>query len=1806
MHPKSRVVKFLSVISVIAVLTVLPGIPLFEISAQAKPEPIDRIGTQGLQLEKVVVSVNPDEDTEINSPSEKIKLNIPKGAVTSETEIEFIEYTPPASTDMQIISLFELNAKEKHSAKAISKFNTRLEITIEHDEEDLRGIDVDSLRLYYFDEKKQQWLPAAGGKYDPKDNSIKATTDHFSTYGEFANPNIVGPGRIMASQVNLHSGTAISSYPLELPPGPGGFQPSLTMTYNSGSADEMKNKKAVGSWVGIGWSLSLGSISYAELADQYYLDLNGASYELVSTDGLNFHTNPEQYLKITRNSVNGNTWEVLDREGIYYRFGGTTDSEQYIDGNNYYRWDLNLMEDTNGNQAAVTYVRDIRSNTVRSAYPEYLTYGDVEIHFTSSWDQNTTDGYVRYDNPISYTYSYTCYVPHTYWDECAYTIPYQECELVPGCWGYYFDPNPYSPYIVTGDGYYWDPYVGFWCYGPTCEVLECGPVQNLCVEDWVTEYIPTTCYDTNPGPKVMETRKLDSIEVKVSDTLVREYDFAYNTTDRVYSGDYGGVYYAGKHTLTSITQVGSDGTSTLPAMTFTYQDLQTYRYSTTGGGVPENPASFNWPHLTAVNSGFGGSISFSYTQTPDTSAQNIWTREVVTTKTINSGIGGNATYTYEYTGNPQYIGTDWDQKYRGFGEVKETDAAGNYAIHWYYTGEIEGDNADKLTGREYQTQWYDSSQTLLRAQESDWDWYQGATNNYIVRLDQVEETIGNKTSRTRYEYDDYGNVVTEYIDGDLDTTDDDATVLRTYYPNTTDNILSRPAKEQVLDSEENVVKETVYYYDNGEDQDHDNTNWQIPPVKGNLTRSESKYDSSHSVSSYFTYDTYGNMLTSTDPKGNTTTWTYEITYNTYPATTTYPITGLSESYVYEPGSGVLLSVTNANGQTTTAEYDTFKRIIKIIRPGDSSVSPSAEYQYNDWGTLNQQHLKTLTRVSEGNYLWQSQYFDGLGRVVQVHSNGETGCTIISGTTVFNNRGLADKQYISQDLASSQVSGYYAPEAGWKYSSYVYDGLGRVTVQNNADGTTVNTDYSIPWQTSVTNPRGFISRYYNDAFGRLVKVEEPDASNGVYATTLYTYDTLGNLVQVTDDDSNVTTISYDWLGRKTSMTDPDMGTWSYVYDSNGNLMSQTDAKGQTIIFDYDELNRLKEKQYPGSGMADVIYTYDSGTNGKGMRTGMTDAIGSNTYTYDARGRLIVDTRTIDSVDYVTQFAYDGADRPTATTYPTGETVTNSYNGTGLPYAVSGSVAGSLVTGTLYNHLGQITEINLGNGLRTTFGYWDVGGSYDTTGGYYGRLWEIKTFEPGESTLQDMKYTWDEGGNLAQRENIIAEETETFGYDSLDRLISVSGPYSAGYTYNEIGNIMSMNGVSYTYGSQPHAVTDVGETEYAYDDNGNMTDRDDQTITWDVENRPVSVSDGVNTSTFIYDGDGNRVLRTEGGETVLYINMYYEKNLTTEEVITSYYLSGKLVATRTGDTLEYVHQDHLSGTALVSDSSGDLVNEISYYPYGSTRAGDVPTDKKFTGQRLDGTGLYYYGARYYDPAIGRFINADIIAPDYNNPQSLNRYSYCFNNPLRYIDPTGQWPWDTIINWVQTALDVVGMIPVIGEIADAVNGVIYTARGDVANAALSFAACVPVAGIAATGAKWVKRGVEFVDKVDDVIDAARAVDKVGDVADTIRAVDKASDAADVVRSVGKNVHGNSLLSTKTNYGYVLREKTTGDILKFGETTNPARRYTRTFTESINARMETVVSGSKKYIHQWQHEQIVDWRVKYGTRPSWNKSDW
>jgi RHS repeat-associated protein len=196
---------------------------------------------------------------------------------------------------------------------------------------------------------------------------------------------------------------------------------------------------------------------------------------------------------------------------------------------------------------------------------------------------------------------------------------------------------------------------------------------------------------------------------------------------------------------------------------------------------------------------------------------------------------------------------------------------------------------------------------------------------------------------------------------------------------------------------------------------------------------------------------------------------------------------------------------------------------------------------------------------------------------------------------------------------------------------------------------------------------------------------------------------------------------------------------------------------------------------------------------------------------------------------------------------------------------------------------------------------------------------------------------------------------------------------------------------------------------YDDNGNQTQRvvNGQTynLTYDAESRLVEVKKNSTViATFAYDGDGKQVKGIVNGVTTYYVGAHYQKQGT---VVTKYYYAGmERVAMRQGGVLYYIFGDHLGSTAVVKNTQGGKT-ELRYTAWGTTRYeyGSTPTDRRYTGQREEANfGLYFYNARWYDPALGRFIQADTIIPRAGNPQAWDRYAYANNNPANSTDPTG----------------------------------------------------------------------------------------------------------------------------------------------------------------------------------------------------------
>jgi RHS repeat-associated protein len=203
-------------------------------------------------------------------------------------------------------------------------------------------------------------------------------------------------------------------------------------------------------------------------------------------------------------------------------------------------------------------------------------------------------------------------------------------------------------------------------------------------------------------------------------------------------------------------------------------------------------------------------------------------------------------------------------------------------------------------------------------------------------------------------------------------------------------------------------------------------------------------------------------------------------------------------------------------------------------------------------------------------------------------------------------------------------------------------------------------------------------------------------------------------------------------------------------------------------------------------------------------------------------------------------------------------------------------------------------------------------------------------------------------------------------------------------------------------------------------GDMTQRVEFGVTWtqtfNAENRLASISDGTNTWSFVYDGDGNRVKQVNpDGKVTLYLGggIHEVRDAAGSPQVLKYYtVAGQRLAMMDGTTTRYLLTDHLGSVVAILDDSGNLVNaqEQRYMPFGTERlTPDITqTDFGYTGQRaLAATGLMDYNARFYDAALGRFVQPDILVPDNGTTQGLNKYSYAIDNPVNLIDTAGSCP-------------------------------------------------------------------------------------------------------------------------------------------------------------------------------------------------------
>ncbi len=392
----------------------------------------------------------------LEAPDHRLTIRVPAGAVSENVRVSFKALDKPVYgvPGKRMVNMFELNAEAVDRGGApVTVFDEDVEIEFAVPALGMNGLNLSSLGLYYRDESTGEWIEVPS-KFvvDPLPRFI-AKIRHFSIFGYQAGPNISGPGAVAGFQNDLHSGAAMISLPIEVPPGPGGFAPKISLSYNSNSPNEMKDPADLGSWVGIGWRLNLGGVHGPSSKGTIGVDngplnksleINGTSYKLVPADpdtpsnnnpsNVPYRTEPESFSKITR--VNMTEWTIRDKQGTYFRFGATASAIQYYGEATldpcqiwltyYYRSDLEYVEDLHGNVVDIAYTQNKTNecyewpwgseqfiSDVTSAYPEDIYYGKnlndasithrFNVHFNSSIDNPGGNGGTRTDNPYGNT-----------------------------------------------------------------------------------------------------------------------------------------------------------------------------------------------------------------------------------------------------------------------------------------------------------------------------------------------------------------------------------------------------------------------------------------------------------------------------------------------------------------------------------------------------------------------------------------------------------------------------------------------------------------------------------------------------------------------------------------------------------------------------------------------------------------------------------------------------------------------------------------------------------------------------------------------------------------------------------------------------------------------------------------------------------------------------------------------------------------------------------------------------------------------------------------------------------------------------------------------------------------------------------------------------------------------------------------------------------------------------------------------------------------------------------------------------------
>ncbi|CCM02460.1 uncharacterized protein FIBRA_04559 [Fibroporia radiculosa] len=957
----------------------------------------------------------------------------------------------------------------------------------------------------------------------------------------------------------------------------------------------------------------------------------------------------------------------------------------------------------------------------------------------------------------------------------------------------------------------------------------------------------------------------------------------------------------------------------------------------------------------------------------------------------------------------------------------------------------------------------------------------GGANCYTT-MPAAHQTFYENGSQTftvdaNHTYDSYANITKTVISV---TGKPDLTLDQTYSNDTSKWLIGSKLSESVT-SGSNTLKQSKFAYLSGTQTINHIDEW----VAGTQWSSQD-----------LSLDATGNVTTMKGPGPAYKTLAYDDTYS-FPTTVTTAVdsqNSLTTKATYDLSIGQVASVTDSSGFIKAQKYDVLGRPLEFSEGNtSSSLTVIEKRQYT---TLDSQPVcirQTLCDFSSNSWSKETAYLDGLQRQWKTAVLSPSDPSI----TVYN-----EIRYDGAGRKTRQYRSYKSGDTNPEYIEYTFDSMSRKikvvspAAIEGASAVTATYQYSyVNGQTLSTETKSGGGEDSTTVVSAVEYFPNPDSSAKDFVKPLIvsSVDELSRQIQTTYDpmhriiaviDPSGVQINQQWdglsrqLGRQISNpkgTSPDViSNFSVQYDDATNTTTvRNELLNTSVVVEKDYMNRPTKKTAPDEALTFVYDTASANALGR-LASVMSSKGAEEYYAYDSRGCLATSTLNIDGQSFATSYEYTPTRQLSRTINPDGSEVSKTLfansetvNKVTLKDGASSKTA-SVVFSNFEDPFLSPLVCDMGNSLKSKVTLAENGAPLNAS------------LFKGSSTTPLYQQSWklNGRGRIQQYDDDFAGgDVRAYSYDLAGQLVqsqASGGAQPAIFSYDKSGNIAAKDGRQFVNtGWQLDTVRDPATNNvyrtYGYSADGNLTsekDADGKTVrsmAYDTEGKMLDL----NGTKFVYNFSGRMLKATRAdGSITYYPSESYEVTIKDQVTTQTSYLlfqhrrasistivqDGKPTGT---PTVNYYHGDHLGNIIAVSDDDGDVVTTYKYDAFGQVTVNGPDLSRyKYSGKEMF-DGLYYFGARFYDPVTGRFVTLDNITISLAGitASKFNQYTFSQNDPVNFIDINGNesfwWhlAWHLIVDIALVAAGVLATVflpevPILAEMAfgAALNGFMY----------------------------------------------------------------------------------------------------------------------------------------------------------------------